>query len=154
MGCAGSKLLPLPDDTNARGPWPVGEKTAKIGRLNAVEIMYPAKPGSEQGKDVLKIDLRTFLPMSERSKVSDAEATIVNQQTYADLPIDDERGPYPIAIFVHVRERVGGGKDRAADRSSIPVLGGPSRVRIHGEWKTFREGRHSSGLSRRVGRGV
>jgi hypothetical protein len=100
MGCGDSKLLPLPDDFTARGPWPVGQKTVKIGRLN-VELMYPAKPGSEQGKEVLKVDLRTFLPMSEQKKVPDAEATIIDQQTYADLPLDDERGPYPVVIFVH-----------------------------------------------------
>lgn len=99
-GCGDSKLLPLPDDFSARGPWPVGEKTVKIGRLT-VEVMYPAKPGSEQGKDVLKVDLRTFLPMPEQKKVPEAEATFVDQQTYADLPLDDERGPYPVAIFVH-----------------------------------------------------
>jgi dienelactone hydrolase len=101
MGCADSKLLALPDDFTARGPWPVGEKTVKIGRLTNVEVMYPAKPGSEQGKPVLKIDLRTFLPKGEETKVPDAEATIVDQQTYADLPLDDERGPYPVVIFVH-----------------------------------------------------
>jgi pimeloyl-ACP methyl ester carboxylesterase len=101
MGCGNSKLLPLPDDFTKRGPWPVGEKTVKVGRLNTVEVMYPAKPGSEQGKQVLKFDLRTFLPMGEQSKVSDAEATIIDQQTYADLPLDDEHGPYPVVIFVH-----------------------------------------------------
>jgi hypothetical protein len=100
MGCGDSKLLPLPDDLTARGPWPVGEKTVKIGRLT-VELMYPAKPGSEQGKQILKVDMRTFLPMRDQSKVPDTEATIIDQQTYADLPLDDERGPYPVVIFVH-----------------------------------------------------
>jgi hypothetical protein len=100
MGCGDSKLLPLPDDFTARGPWPVGQKTVKVGRLN-VELMYPAKPGSEQGKQFLKVDLRTFLPMSEQKKVPDAEATIIDGQTYADLPLDEEHGPYPVVIFVH-----------------------------------------------------
>lgn len=100
-GCADSKLLPLSEDLTARGPWPVGEKTVKVGRLEHVEVMYPAKPGSEQGKQVLKIDLRTFLPAGEGMKVPDAEATIVDQMTYADLPLDDEHGSYPVVIFVH-----------------------------------------------------
>jgi dienelactone hydrolase len=101
MGCGSSKLLQSPADLTARGPWPVGEKTVKVGRLNNVEVMYPAKLGSEQGKEVLKFDLRTFLPMGEEAKVPDAEATIIDQQTYADLPLDEEHGPYPVVIFVH-----------------------------------------------------
>jgi hypothetical protein len=101
MGCGNSKLLALPEDLSARGPWPVGEKTVKIGRLETVEIMYPAKLGSEQGKEVLKYDMRIFLPKGEETKVPDAEATFVDQMTYRDLPLDEEHGPYPIAIFVH-----------------------------------------------------
>ena len=101
MGCGDSKLLPLPQDLAARGAWPVGQKTVKIGRLNKVEIMYPAKPGSEQGKEVLKYDMREFLPAGEETKVPDAEASFVDEMTYRDLPLDEEHGPYPIAIFVH-----------------------------------------------------
>lgn len=100
-GCSGSKLIALPTDTGARGPWPVGQRTVKFGRFSAVEVMYPAKPGSEQGKQPLSFDMRQFLPEKERSKVPDAEATIVSQQTYADLPLDDAHGPYPVVIFVH-----------------------------------------------------
>ncbi|HKU42863.1 MAG TPA: hypothetical protein VJR89_32110, partial [Polyangiales bacterium] len=101
MGCGDSKLLALPEDETARGPWPVGQKTVKIGRLEKVEIMYPAKPGSETGKEALKVDMRVFLPQGEASKVPDAEATIISQDTYSDLPLDDAHGPYPIAVFVH-----------------------------------------------------
>ena len=100
-GCAGSSLLALPSDTTARGPWPVGEKTVKFGRLPAVEIFYPAQPGSEQGKQVVKYDLRTFLPKAEQAKVPEAEGTIVSADTYRDLPLDDAHGPYPVVIFVH-----------------------------------------------------
>jgi dienelactone hydrolase len=91
----------VPEDTLQRGPWPVGERTVAIGRLATVEVFYPAQPGSEAGKDVIKVDLRAFLPKSEQKKVPDAEATIVSADTYRDLPIDPDHGPYPVVIFVH-----------------------------------------------------
>jgi pimeloyl-ACP methyl ester carboxylesterase len=100
-GCAGSTLLAVPGDTSVRGPWPVGEKTVKFGRFSAVEIMYPAKPGSEAGKETIKYDLRIFLPTKEQSKVPDAQATFADQNTYRDLPIDDAHGPYPVVILIH-----------------------------------------------------
>ena len=101
MGCGNTKLLAAPDDTSMRGPWAVGEKTVKFGRFTAVEIFYPAQPGSDKGKDPLKQDFREFLPMSERMKVPDAEATIASAGTYRDLPIDADHGPYPVVIMVH-----------------------------------------------------
>jgi hypothetical protein len=102
MGCtANTKLLASPDDTSMRGPWPVGEKTVKFGRFTAVEIFYPAQPGSQMGKEELKQDFREFLPMSERMKVPDAEATVAGAGTYRDLPIDADHGPYPVVIMVH-----------------------------------------------------
>jgi hypothetical protein len=101
MGCGTTKLLPNPDDTSLRGPWPVGEKTVKFGRFNAVEIMYPAMPGSETGKEELKFDLRDWLPASEKAKIPDAEAKTVGMNTFKDLPLDDAHGPYPVVILVH-----------------------------------------------------
>jgi dienelactone hydrolase len=100
-GCPGSTMLAVPSDTNARGPWPVGEKTVKFGRFTAVEIMYPATPGSEQGKDTIKYDLRSFLPTKEQAKIPDAQATFADQHTFRDLPLDTDHGPYPVVIFVH-----------------------------------------------------
>lgn len=100
-GCEGTTLLPLPDDTLERGPWPVGNKTVKLGRLNSVEVFYPAQVGSEQGKQATKYDLRQFLPKNEQSKVPDAQATLASADTYADLPLDTAHGPYPLVILVH-----------------------------------------------------
>jgi dienelactone hydrolase len=100
-GCAGSTLLTIPEDTSMRGPWPVGQRTVQFGRFTAVEIMYPAMPGSEQGMDPLTYDLRTWLPTAEQSKVPDEDATIISADTYRDLPIDEAHGPYPVIILVH-----------------------------------------------------
>jgi hypothetical protein len=100
-GCEGSTLLALPEDTLKRGPWPVGNKTVKFGRFSAVEIFYPAQPGSEQGKEAAKFDLRVFLPKNEQSKVPDDQATILSADTYRELPIDGAHGPYPVMILVH-----------------------------------------------------
>ena len=49
VGCAAMTTLPVPDDPSVRGPWVVGVRTVTMGRLT-VEILYPAEPGSEQGK--------------------------------------------------------------------------------------------------------
>lgn len=100
-GCTGSTLLKVPDDTSVRGPWPIGSKTVKFGRFTNVEVFYPAEPGSEQGKPEIEYDMRLFLPERERSKVPDAEASIVKARTYRDLPIDAAHGAYPVMIFVH-----------------------------------------------------
>jgi dienelactone hydrolase len=84
-----------------RGPWPVGDKTVKFGRFNAVSVMYPAKPGSEAGKQELTYDMRSFLIAAERSKIPDDQNKNISVGTYADLPLDEEHGPYPVVILVH-----------------------------------------------------
>jgi predicted esterase len=101
LGCNGASLVTLPDDTAVRGPWPVGERTVRFGRFSAVEVFYPAKPGSDAGKEEVAFDLRSFLPRTEQAKVPDAETTVLRAQTYRDLPIDDGHGPYPWVVFVH-----------------------------------------------------
>jgi hypothetical protein len=101
QGCGTSTLLPLPSEPTQRGPWPVGQKTVKIGRLSSVEVFYPAVVGSEQGKTEATFDARTFLPTAERNKIPQAEATILHASTYLDLPFDDKHGPYPVVVFVH-----------------------------------------------------
>ena len=94
-------MLELPEDTSARGPWPIGGKTVKFGRFSNVELFYPAQPGSEQSKPEIEYDMRAFLPEREREKVPDAQASIVKARTYRDLPLDADHGPYPVMIFVH-----------------------------------------------------
>jgi dienelactone hydrolase len=100
-GCDTTTLLAVPADPAARGPWPVGTKTVKFGRLSAVEIMYPATPGSDAGKQPVMYDLRDWLPASERSKVPDSQAKQVTANTFKDLPLDGTHGPYPVVILVH-----------------------------------------------------
>jgi hypothetical protein len=100
-GCGTTTLLPNPTDTSKRGPWPVGARTVKFGRFDAVEIMYPATPGSEAGMSELTYDLRDWLPASERAKIPDAQAKQVGAGTFRDLPLDATHGPYPVVILVH-----------------------------------------------------
>jgi hypothetical protein len=92
-------------DPSARGAWPVGEKTLTVTRTGGVtekvEVLYPAQVGSDAGKQVMTYDLRTWLPDSQRSKVADKDASMVNAGTYADLPIDASHGPYPVIVLVH-----------------------------------------------------
>jgi len=63
--------------------------------------MYPAAPGSQEGKTAIKQDLREFLPQRERARVPDAQAASLSADTYRDLPLDTEHGPYPVVILVH-----------------------------------------------------
>jgi|GEM_PF-649026 len=101
LGCGGASLLERAKDPTQRGAWAVGQRTVTIGRLNKVEVLYPAKPGSEVGQTALQYDLRSFLPESEQSKVPDEEATLVSANTFRGLPLDDAHGPYPAVVFVH-----------------------------------------------------
>jgi dienelactone hydrolase len=103
VGCAAMTLLPVPDDPSVRGPWVVGVRTVTIGRLTT-EILYPAAPGSEQGKAEATYDIRAWLPERERSKVPDANSPAVKPiggKLFRDLPLDAGHGPYPVVIFVH-----------------------------------------------------
>lgn len=102
-GCGTTTLLDVPDDPGVRGPWKVGVRTVKIGRLTT-EIVYPAQPGSEAGKPLQTYDVRDWLPASERSKVPDDASPAVQPiggDLYRDLPIDAAHGPYPVIIYIH-----------------------------------------------------
>ena len=103
-GCGETKLLAVPEDPGAVGPWPVGVKTAKLmtpsGPTN-VEVWYPAQPGSEAGKDKTKYDLSAWLPPMDRTKIPATENEPQPCNCYRDLPIDTAHGPYPPVIFVH-----------------------------------------------------
>ena len=102
-GCTGTTLLKLGDDMKARGPWDVGVRTVKIGRLT-VEAFYPAQPGSTANVPEATWDLTSFLPESERSKIPASHAAPVGAlggHVYRDVPLDGDHGPYPVVIFIH-----------------------------------------------------
>ncbi|HMI86480.1 MAG TPA: hypothetical protein VK550_20445, partial [Polyangiaceae bacterium] len=103
LGCGPTTLLPVSEDPSVRGPWMVGVRTAKIGRLTT-EILYPAEPGSEQGKTEAFYDIRAWIPERERSKVPDANSPAIKPiggNLFRDLPIDGGHGPYPIVVYIH-----------------------------------------------------
>lgn len=105
-GCDGANLLAWPaapglDDSNLlRGPWPVGARTVTLAGLTS-EVWYPAKPGSEAGVARVAYDLRTWLPESEKAKIPDAKAPMLDCDCHRDLPLDDAHGPYPAIVFIH-----------------------------------------------------
>jgi len=99
-GCNGTKLLGNPS-TNQRGPWPVGQLTTQFGTLKNVVVFYPAKPGSQEGKQPYKFDARNALPPAERTKIPETDTKYVSIDSYENLPIDDAHGPYPAVILVH-----------------------------------------------------
>jgi len=99
-GCDGATLYELPADPSRRGPWPVGARTVSIGRLTA-EVWYPATRGSQEGLDRAVYDIREALPPSQRELIPDADNPWQQCDCYRDLPLDTERGPYPVVVFVH-----------------------------------------------------
>ncbi len=98
--CEGSKMLALPDDPGARGPWAVGARTVMLAGLTT-EVWYPATPGSDVGKAKTTYDLREHLPSADRSKIPDADSPLQACDCVRDLPFDDAHGPYPMVVFVH-----------------------------------------------------
>ena len=99
-GCDGAKLLAVPADPSAAGPWAVGARTVKVGRLT-VEVWYPAPPGSDAGMPKTRYDIRQALNPSQRTLVPDADNPVQECDCVRDLPIDTERGPYPVVVFIH-----------------------------------------------------
>jgi len=98
VGCEGTTLFESPADTGAPGPWKVGARTLTLGGLT-VEAWYPAVPGSSG--EVVQYDVRDYLPESERIKIADADAALQTCACERDLPVDSERGPFPVIVFVH-----------------------------------------------------
>lgn len=99
-GCDGVPLLAPPADPSARGPWPVGARVAQVGGLD-VEIWYPAGLGSDAGQDAKVYDVRLWLPTDSQALVPDADNPWQTCDCFADLPLDDAHGPYPVVLFAH-----------------------------------------------------
>jgi Platelet-activating factor acetylhydrolase, isoform II len=94
-----------PADPGETGPWPVGVQTLTVtlGTGQApVEVWYPAKIGSGEGKSREIYDFIKWLPPEAQDEVPANEKPVpVACNCYRDLPIDSEHGPYPVVIFTH-----------------------------------------------------
>ncbi len=99
-GCDGATLLSSPDDPAKPGPWPVGARTVRVGRLT-VEVWYPATIGSEAGKPPIRYDIREALNPSQRTTIPDADNPWQDCDCFRDLPLDAAHGPFPVVVFVH-----------------------------------------------------
>jgi hypothetical protein len=99
-GCGDAVLCESPADPAERGPWSVGAQTVEIEGMT-VEIWYPAKFGSEKGKNKIVYDIRRLLPISERTKIPAEDNPWQECDCYSNLPLDDRHGPYPLLVFVH-----------------------------------------------------
>lgn len=99
-GCASTKLYQKDPDYAKAGPWAVGAKTFSVDKLR-VEVWYPAKWQSEKDQTSARYDVRLQLPEGEQTKIPDDKAPIQICNCYRDLPLDKERGPYPVVIFLH-----------------------------------------------------
>ena len=99
-GCDGQKLYQMPGDASKPGPWPVGTRTVQVGRLT-VEVWYPAVWNSEEGAAPELYDIRKQLPLSQQAIIPDADNTWQQCDCYRDLPMDTERGPFPVIVFQH-----------------------------------------------------
>jgi hypothetical protein len=99
-GCDDASFYEVPADPSERGPWAVGARTIVINGVTT-EIWYPAQWGSEAGLDPLTYDIRYALPESEQPKITDDKSPVQLCDCYAELPIDDQNGPYPVVVFIH-----------------------------------------------------
>ena len=99
-GCDDVPLLTSPADPSQRGPWPVGARTVRIGRLT-VEVWYPAAPSAGGSGERVAYDLREALPESQQEIIPDADAPDHVCDCERDLPLDEAHGPYPAIVFVH-----------------------------------------------------
>ncbi|MEO8554243.1 MAG: hypothetical protein ABI678_29910, partial [Kofleriaceae bacterium] len=100
VGCEGAALLASPSDYAARGPWPVGARTATVGGLTT-EVWYPATIGSDAGTTPARYDIRAELSPTEAAKISDADNPWQACDCVRELPLDGTHGPYPVILFVH-----------------------------------------------------
>jgi dienelactone hydrolase len=96
--CDGREQVPA--DPAAKGPWAVGARTVTVGGLTH-EIWYPARKGSESGREKKVYDVRYALYEEERAKISDAKAPRQPCDCFEGLPIDAVGGPYPVVVFFH-----------------------------------------------------
>ena len=99
-GCSGAVLCEVPADPAERGPWAVGARTVEIAGLTT-EIWYPARFGSQKGRNEIVYDIRRLLPISERTKIPAEDNPWQECDCYGNLPLDDQHGPYPLVVFVH-----------------------------------------------------
>ncbi|MCX5745416.1 MAG: alpha/beta fold hydrolase [Proteobacteria bacterium] len=100
VACPDASLLPSPAALDQRGPWPVGARTVIVDGA-AVEVWYPARPGSERGHAAARYDVRTAMPPAEAAKIPDADNAWLPCDCARDLPVDDAHGPYPVVVFFH-----------------------------------------------------
>ena len=95
----------MPDAPGERGPWPVGVRTALLPLGNGhapVEIWYPAKRGTETGKNQEVYDYIKWLPPEAQAEVPSADKPVpVICNCYRELPIDTAHGPFPAVVYVH-----------------------------------------------------
>jgi len=96
VDCGSIQLRPIPVDPSVRGPWPVGSQTVTVSGLKT-EVWYPAVPGSEAGKSKDWIDTREYMPESDPIPTDPA----FQIDSYKDLPLDTDYGPYPVIVYVH-----------------------------------------------------
>jgi hypothetical protein len=100
LGCGEATFLEAPGTLSERGPWPVGAVNTQVN-FAETEVWYPAVRGSEAGEEKHIYDIRDVLPSEEAAKISDENNPWHACECYRGLPLDTEKGPYPVMIFIH-----------------------------------------------------
>lgn len=103
QGCDASvKLYASPEDPSEHGPWAVGVRTVYEGGVLG-EVLYPAVPGSDAGKEKVTYALYDTIPPDLQAKLHYESPPIQTGNAYRDLPMDDAHGPYPVIVYVEGR---------------------------------------------------
>ena len=81
------------------GPYVAGTTTLDMGG-RAVEVWYPADPGSEVGASKRIFEIRDLLPETLKSIVPDDLNPKYETNAYVEIPASDD-GPFPLVLFAH-----------------------------------------------------
>ena len=81
------------------GPYVAGTTTLDMGG-RAVEVWYPADPGSEAGATKAIFEIRDLLPENLKAIVPDDLNPKYETDAYVEIPASDD-GPFPLVLFAH-----------------------------------------------------
>ena len=98
--CPDSRTFEVPSDPSEKGPFTVGARTLKIGRLG-VEVWYPMAAPDGKSTTPKIYDIREHLPDRDMNKIPDAEEPFQVCDCVDNGQPELESGQFPVIIYVH-----------------------------------------------------
>lgn len=98
--CDGHQRPGVTADPGISGPWAVGNRTVEISGITT-EIWYPAAPGSTDGLQPTRYDLREYLAEDDRDRLENSASAFRDCACFRDVPLADLPGRLPVIIQIH-----------------------------------------------------